>query len=286
MKQRVGTCDIDTFWEAVAEIGWGTKTTDYKVVEKAILKNWDNEFISSFQSHLGEFQGQLCEEVESFENRNGVSCDCGDDGFSDLTNHVVGLGKEAFEAAMADPMLVVRRGQEYDYAESFSYCIPHVSEAALQKESMTFEQAIERARAVHGERYDEDDDEDFELYLKGEALELMLGPKAKFDPRHYAFWAQRDLPDLKALWHSEFAGEFAPNLLEVIGALEKVAAGDVSPLLEEGFKAKVRKLREAREELYRRKMEELNVLNSRGHSIDNLAGDARRYLLEGEDSAA
>ncbi len=285
MKQRKGTCDIDTFWEAVAEIGWGTKTTNYKVVEKAILKNWDNEFIRSFDGHLGEFRGQLCEKVESFENRNGVSCGCGDDGFSDLTNHVVGLGKEAFEAAMADPMLVVRRGQKYDYTESFSYCIPYVSKAALQKESMTFEQAIEKARENYGERYDEGDDEDFELYLKGEALELMLGPQAKFDPRHYAFWAQRDLPDLELLKESPFADEF-PELDEVLGALKKVADGDATPLLEEGFKAKVVKLREAREELYRQKMEELNVLNSRGHSIDNLVNDARQYLIEEEDSAA
>lgn len=285
MKQRTGTCTKELFWEAVAEIGWGTKTTNYKVVEKAILKNWDNEFISSFDDLLGEFKSPLYVAVENFEERNGVSCGCGDDGFSDLLNHVVGLGQEAYEAAMKDPMLVVKRGQKYDFTESFSYCVPHVP--ARLSEELTFEQAIERAREVHGTRGygDDEEDEDFELYLKAEALELMLGPKAKFDARRYAFWAQRDLPDLELLKESPFAGEF-PELDEVLGALKKVADGDVTPLLEEGFKAKVRKLREDREKLYRRKMEELYVLNSRGWSIDNLVGDARQYLLEEEDSTA
>lgn len=284
MKQRTGTCTKGLFWEAVAEIGWGTKTTDYKVVEKAILKNWDNEFIHSFDALMSEFRWELARKVEEFEDRNEVSCGCGDDGFSDLTHHVVGLGQEAYEAAMKDPMLVVKRGQKYDYVESFSYCIPHVSKAALQKESMTFEQAIEKAREIHG--HDDEGNEEFELYLKSEALELMLGPKAKFDPRRYAFWAQRDLPDLELLKESPFAGEF-PELDEVLEVLKKVAGGDVGPLIDDpDLKDKVRKLREDREKLYRQKMEELSVLNSRGWSLDHLVNEGRQYLLEKEDSAA
>lgn len=284
MKQRKGTCTKDTFWDAVAEIGWGTKTTDYKVVERGILENWDNEFIRSFDDMLRELRGELASTVERYENRNNVSCGCGDDGFSDLTHHVVGLGKDAYEAAMKDPRLVVRRGQDYEYTESFSYCIPHVP--AHQSKELTFEQAIEKAREIHGERYGEDDDEDFELYLKGEALELMLGPKAKLDPRHYAFWAQRDIPDLEHLKESPFASEF-PELDEILGMLKTVAGGDISPLVNDpGLKDKVKNLRESREKLYRQKMQELEVLKSRGCSIDNLVSDAREYLGKKEDSAA
>lgn len=275
MKTRKGTCTKELFWEAVAEIGWGTKTTDYKVVERGILENWDNEFLRSFRGLKNEFIWELAGKVERFEDRNSVSCGCSDDGFSDLTHHVVGLGKEEYEASMKDPMRVVKRGQKYEYTESFSYCIPHVPKAALQKEPMTFEQALEKAREIHGER---DLDEDIEVYLKGEALELMLGPKAKFDARHYAFWAQRDIPDLELLKASPFANEF-PELDEVLGVLKMVAGGDISPLLNDpGLKDKVKALREGREKFYRQKMQELEVLNSRDWSIDNLVSEARQYL--------
>jgi len=281
MKTRKGTCTKETFWEAVAEIGWGTKTTDYKVVERGILENWDNEFISSFESTLREHCDKLARKVENYEDRNDVSCQCGDDSFSDLTHHVVGLGKEAYEAAMKDPMLVVKRGQEYKYTESFNYCLPYLKGV---KEKLTFEQALEKARA----QFESDGGGaggDVELFLEMEALELMMGAKAKLSSRYYATWAKRVLLDLKALWHSNFAEDFAPDLVDIIGILERVSEGEIGVVFDNpDLKDRVKALREKRGEIYRRELKKLEVLQGPGWSLDNLVGDIRQYL--GDDNAA
>jgi len=278
MKQRTGTCTDEIYWQAVAEIGWGTKTTDSRAVEAAILKSWDNEFIYTFDRRTAALRQELSAKVERYEDLNDVSCGCGDDGFSDLINHVVGLGKEVYEAAMADPMLVVKRGRAYDYVESFSYCIPFVAKATVEKKEMTFEQAMEKVRVLFGQSYEEED-EDFDLYLKSEALSLMLGPKAKADPRHYMFWAQRELPNLRALKASPFADELCPLLDDILVVIEKVGAGDVSDLTNyPGLKDKVKELREKQSQILEQKRAELVILGSRGWSLDNMVSEAGEFL--------
>lgn len=278
-----GTCTADQFWACVAEIGWQDKNPNrfYSDVEKRLTKEWDNDFIASFRDRMDDLYSELYKVVDEFERAEGVSCGCGDDGFSDLLHHVIGLGKEEYEAALKDPMRVVKRGQEYRYEESFSYCIPYPRRV---KEELTFEQALAKARELHG--HDEDgEDEDTELFLEMEALELMMGPKAKLTARYYAAWAKRDLPDLKALWHSDFAGEFAPDLVNIIGILERVAEGEVGVVFDNpDLKDRVEALREKRELIYERELKKLEVLRSRGWSLDNLIGDIHEYL--GEDNAA
>lgn len=278
MKQRTGTCNPELFWEAVTDIGWGTKTTDFRAVEKAILESWDNEFIYSFNRRSTVLYQELAAKVEAYEDLNDVSCGCGDDGFSDLIHHVVGLGKEEYEKALADPMLVVKRGCNYEYVESFSYCIPHVDKATVEKKGMTFEQAVEKVRVRFGRSYEEED-EDFELYLKGEALSLMLGPKAKTDPRHYMFWARRELPNLRALKASQFAKALYPLLDDVLVVMEKVGDGDASELIKHpGLQDKVKELREKQSQILEQKRAELAILGSRGASLDNMVSEAGEFL--------
>jgi len=43
-----------------------------------------------------------------------------DDGFSDMMNHVIGMGEETFDAVMVD----MKKLNEIDYIESFLYALP------------------------------------------------------------------------------------------------------------------------------------------------------------------
>lgn len=155
MIKRTGQCTVDIFWEEVAHFGWGTKTTDYDAIKKDILARWDDEFVKSFEEQCRDFEGALYQKVEAYEQEHGVSCECGDDGFGDLMSHMVGLGKEHFEACMADPMMVVKRGQHSYYVEKFSYCIPHL--ATAPKETLEEAMAHVRAAAERQRRPDEEE---------------------------------------------------------------------------------------------------------------------------------
>lgn len=276
-----GECTEEQFWAEVARIGWKDKNPHrfYRTVERELLERWDDEFLRTFRARMDELVASLYERVERFEQAEQVSCQCGDDGFGDLMHHMVGLGREAYEAAMKDPMLVVKRGQELRYEESFGYCIPYARRAT---EQLTYEQALEKARAACDDEIrddDEMDDDDREGYIEQTALELMLGERAKLDVRYYAAWAKRDIGDLEALAASQYADRF-PDLPYVLECVTKIRAGKIADVVDEGhdFKAAAARLREQREALKREKMRELKVLEPRGWSLDNMAGDALVYI--------
>lgn len=284
--KMTGPCTEDQFWAEVARIGWGDDNPRryYQTVERELLTRWDDEFLRTFREHLCRFRSALVEKVEQFEQVEQVSCQCSDDGFSDLTNHVVGLGREEYEAAMKDPMRVVERGRDRRYEESFSYCIPH---ERRQKEFLTYEEALKKAREEGVmESDDAEDDGDREGYIEGLALELMLGDRCKLDPRFYAAWAKREVGGLEALAESPYADHF-PDLPYVRECVAKIRDGRVAEVVDEGhdFKAAVERLREQRRALRKEKMRELDVLVGRGHSLDNLASNALIYI-GGEDPNA
>jgi hypothetical protein len=107
------------FWDLVDSIGWGTKTTDNDVVRKRLLNELTPEQMEQMREHFSEFQGQLYELAEEIDIEN-VS----DDGLSDLTAHIVGLGKAEFERHVNSPKEIQVRANLREYTESFSYCIP------------------------------------------------------------------------------------------------------------------------------------------------------------------
>lgn len=274
MKPRTGICTVEAFWDTVAEIGWGTKTMTPHQVERGILESWDNAFTLSFDTMFRELRQNLADTICQFEREHNVSCDCGDDGFSDLTSHIVGLGKEVYTEEKENPMKAIRRGQRLDFTESFAYCIPVVPEPA--KVTFTFEETLKGVRKGCW-RDPTWDEADFEAYLKIETLNLILGAKAKMDPRYYMFRAEREILKLEKLKASSFSKEF-PELDEVLTALKATASGETCSLMAEELKDKVRKLREDQEKLFVQKTREIEVLNSRGWSLDNLVGDAQKYL--------
>jgi hypothetical protein len=144
---RVDTpCTPELFWAEVALIGW-SDSPEKKFYDKAkarLLRRWTGEFLEEFNEIKDELQSKLARAVEAKEQETGESTGCGDDGWGDLMNHVIGLGKEEYEASLADPMRVIKRGQAYNYAESFGYCVPYGSDIEYISKGLY----IKRAREI------------------------------------------------------------------------------------------------------------------------------------------
>ena len=128
MSNKVeGPITAELFWEEVALIGWSDNPERkfYNKAKARLLRRWSGEFLEEFDEMKDELYSKLYTAVTKTEEATGERTGCGDDGFGDLLNHVIGLGREEYEAAMKDPMRVIKRGQAYNYKESFGYCIPY-----------------------------------------------------------------------------------------------------------------------------------------------------------------
>lgn len=285
-RKRTGTCTEATFWEAVADLDWKGRCGErrvYNAIKSEILSQWDDEFTRSFDELLGEKVSHLYGVVDRYEKVNDVSCGCGDDGFSDLLHHIVGMGKEEYDAVLQDPMRAVKRGQAYDYVESFSYCMPHL--ASEENAKLTMEEARakvlkdEERRAWGDEEGEEINDDEIEM----RAIRLVKGDRAEVDPAYYAAWARRELPDIEALLESPFTEQVGEDdIRKVHRALSQVAAGnlsqewkDVKNAVARLMKRRSKVLRDAREKLEA----ELEVLNYGRHaSMENLFVDGADYF--------
>lgn len=105
------------FWQTVAELGWGTKSTDTNELSIVLMKK-GIKYCNAFRNQYNKFAGGLYDLLEDIVE--GV----GDDGFSDLIAHIIGLGKEEYEKVLDNPTIVQARIDANDYVENFSYCIP------------------------------------------------------------------------------------------------------------------------------------------------------------------
>lgn len=176
--KKTGTCTDNEFWTEVAHMGWGTKTTDYNVVKKGLFSRWTPEFANSFCDILSSKVGQLMSKIERWEKLEDKNCGCSDDGFSDLTHHIVGLGKHIYDATMADPELALKRSHAREYTESFSYCIPHGGDPNSKPTP-----------------YDDDYDPD---ELEAIRERHRLGDWYDLSPNKYKRWAQKNLDEYRA----------------------------------------------------------------------------------------
>lgn len=108
---------VNEFWQAVSEMGWGRKA-DHEKIKVALLAKWSPEKAEEMHDTFDALRNPLyavCDKVVE-----GL----GDDGFSDLLAHIIGLGKEEYERVLLNPQLAAQRANKYDFTESFSYCLP------------------------------------------------------------------------------------------------------------------------------------------------------------------
>lgn len=159
---RIDTpCTPEKFWNEVALVGWTDKPEKgfYDKAKARLLRRWTGEFLEEFSEMKDELYSKLVAAVQRAEKGSGESVECGDDGFGDLMNHLIGLGKEEYEASLADPMRVIKRGQAYNYAESFGYCIPYGTDIELISKGLYITRAreiVENLTALKQSRFGKD----------------------------------------------------------------------------------------------------------------------------------
>jgi hypothetical protein len=124
MSKTEAKMPLNEFWKLVAELNWGHKadgpgkTADYNKGKKILMQRLDVAMAERFSNTFSELSAKLYKPLYSLE---GMS----DDSYSDFRAHIIGLGQEEFEKALANPKSQEQRAAKHQYVESFSYCIPY-----------------------------------------------------------------------------------------------------------------------------------------------------------------
>jgi len=114
----------DEFWGLVSKLGWqkGSDSTDVqKKFMKLVPTLGEAEAASNTFTKL---QGWLSTRIDEWLKDTKSRIPVTDDGFMDLTAHIIGLGAASYKAVMEDPNLAVERAKKRDYTESFAYVFP------------------------------------------------------------------------------------------------------------------------------------------------------------------
>ncbi len=119
MSESYGALDEARFWEVVAEIDWAD--AENEPMAGVVLAALGATGVVAFSARRLVLAGRLEERLLDWENATGERIEAGDDSFRDLINHLIGLGREAYERALADPASVRARARARDYRESFAY---------------------------------------------------------------------------------------------------------------------------------------------------------------------
>jgi len=221
LKKRSGTCTEETFWEVISEIDW-ENNQDTSVIKRACLIAWAPEFGASFRKILDKKEGEVGRALEKYEDDPDEQRDyyLGDDGFGDMCSHVVGLGRETFEAEVADPKKLVKRAQKSDYVECFSYGIPYEARPDMtwEKWSKLFGYGMTEKEFNNDYRL-EDRSETFEEHMESQKRafrDYQLGDWALLDPDHYASMAKYHFNRLMKFKDAIAEDEGTPSTHEII----------------------------------------------------------------------
>lgn len=126
-------------WDLIKELGWGTKTTDCNKIQAYLFSTYDSRTVANLRSFVLSKQSELIRTIEKWEDNNRELNIGSDDGFSDVTAHVVGLGQSEFERVKVNPVLLEERyNKPYKsldgYRESFLYCFQNPIGIKLEQE--------------------------------------------------------------------------------------------------------------------------------------------------------
>ncbi len=117
------------FWGIVKMIDWGNtnngRFADWKIGKEFLERKYTRKEIGDFRTIGGKFQSALMKTLDEYsKQKQGDLCYYGtsDDGFNDLTAHIVGLGKDVYFGVIEEPELALIRAKNHDYKENFFYC--------------------------------------------------------------------------------------------------------------------------------------------------------------------
>jgi hypothetical protein len=119
----------EKFWDIVAHMGWDL-SNNYDATRKTFAKNYTKRECEEFCTIFSDKKAELSKAVEVYLASPGYRSELslGDDGYSDLLCHIIGLGRKEYEYAIRQPYSAWNRAKAGDYRESFSYCIPSPDE--------------------------------------------------------------------------------------------------------------------------------------------------------------
>lgn len=112
------------FWAITEPFGWGTKTTDFKPIKKALMARFSQAEAEELSLTFQTLKHKLMKVINRYERTTGDNVEVSDDGFDDLTSHIIGLGRAEYEANLKNPELAANRARKRQYKESFAYCFP------------------------------------------------------------------------------------------------------------------------------------------------------------------
>ncbi|MBD3262050.1 MAG: DUF4240 domain-containing protein [Candidatus Altiarchaeales archaeon] len=117
---------MQEFWAIVDEIDWGNKgdTLDIHKIKLSLMRRYSERELDQARERLDEMIYLLSRAIKEWERETGDEIEVYGDSWDDLLVHIVGCGKEEYEATVADPSKVLARYNSRDYQESFSYCFP------------------------------------------------------------------------------------------------------------------------------------------------------------------
>ena len=126
--------DESTFWKVIDAIQWGKKTTNFKSVASAIRAAFASSkeaasFAKKFTKMLDAKAIQVADSVLLSDQKITKLAQIGRDRAVDQSYTVVGLGKEAFNAVMKNPLAYVQ-ASEAATVEGLNYCFDMAEEDA------------------------------------------------------------------------------------------------------------------------------------------------------------
>jgi len=143
------TMNEDEFWGFIDDGDWKDSGYDYDKAKLSYLKKLTPEQGTEFRILVDELYNML----DSFVNGRYEGMNVGDDSYSDLLNHIIGLGKNEYIKNLKSLRLIkARANARYEsdegYAESFSYAVPYDEEwQDIPKAIKEVEESIARRNA-------------------------------------------------------------------------------------------------------------------------------------------
>jgi len=113
----------EKMWNIINTIGWGVKTVNYKQIREFLKDNFNDDFIIRMKIFCVQKRKELASALDEYEDKIGLSnyYGVGDDGFWDLTAHIVGLGKHWYYDTIKYPEIAKEIADNYMYKENFEY---------------------------------------------------------------------------------------------------------------------------------------------------------------------
>lgn len=106
------------FWDFVRKTGWN-RDQDYDRIKKMMLRTMTPESVKEMRGRFDDLYNILDRKIN--DKVEGV----GDDSYSDLVSHIIGMGKKLYNEVLQDPSIAQKIIDAHAYKESFSYAFPY-----------------------------------------------------------------------------------------------------------------------------------------------------------------